>query len=431
MRCPTLDLLVHGKVLERYSVVAWQSPIMTAVRTVIWRYYVYRATLSNGFYLPVGILYLQHQGFGLDVIGLTQGVFGFALVAAEIPTGYVGDRLGRRTSLATSSAITTVVMVAYVVVDSPLAYVGLYVLWAVGWSFESGTGDAWLYELLRAELDESEYARVKGRGTTVSLLTSAVSAILAGLLVPIGWALPFLAGAALSVVGIPVLSTLPSVADDADGDDGFTVVEAVRTLRLQVERTEIRWLVVYTALFYGLFDVMRAFEQPAADAVGVPVTGLGVLYAALKLVSAGAASTVGWFDEHVGVAGVFAALVPLVGGAYLAIAVVPVAVVPVIFLTRGIRSVTLPLRNQYLNDRMTDVGRATVLSGVSMVLSLAGGTANVVAGEVAARVGLLTFLAVVGVGVAATAGLVWVTTTPIRPGTGVERAEGGREATSD
>ena len=53
---------------------------MATTRRTIRLYYLYQATLSNGFYLPVGIIFLQQQrGFGLDIISLTQGAFGLAL----------------------------------------------------------------------------------------------------------------------------------------------------------------------------------------------------------------------------------------------------------------------------------------------------------------------------------------------------------------
>lgn len=393
---------------------------MARSRGTIWRYYAYNVTNSNGFYLPVGILYLQHQGFGLDVIGLTQGVFAFALTAAEIPTGYVGDRIGRRASLALASGLSTIVMVAYVVADSPLEYVALYVLWAIGWAFRSGTGDAWLYELLDRQGRDDEYARISGRASTFLLVTSAATAVAAGALVTIDWMLPFLANAALSALAIPILLTLPAVEPQAadDENDVFGVHDALQTLRIQAARPEVRWFVAYAALFFGLSSVTRAFEQPAATAVGVPVAGLGVLYAAFKLVSAGAASTAGWLEEHLGTHRVFVLLVPVVGVAYASTAFAPMLVVPLLFFNRSLRTVLAPIRTQYLNDRLGDVGRATVLSGASMVLSLAAAGANFLGGWVATATGPVRFLPGAGIAVAGVAGLLWLATSPVRSGGG-------------
>lgn len=430
---------------------------MADSRRIVRRFYVYSVTNAYGFYLPVYVLYLQeHKGFGLAVVGLVGAAFQFAMLGAEIPTGYLGDRIGRRASLALGNALGALTMLGFVVADSVAGFVGLYVVWAFGWAFKSGTGNAWLYELLERHGEESEYARVRGRANTVTLLTSAVTAIAGSLLVTVNWNLPFLANAALVALGIPVLLSLPAVgtetvdseSNDAESEDVendevesndtesndvddevFSVRDAAQMLRIQAGRPAVRWLVVYVALFYALFAVTKTFEQPALRAVGVPIPALGVLYAGFKVVSAGAASMAGWLEERFGVRGVFALLAPVMGLAFASVAVVPAMIIPVVFLNRNVRMVTKPIRNQYLNDRLGDAGRATVLSGVSMVLAVAAGTARLVGGWLAARMDLLTFLAWTGVVLAGAAGLLWLVSSPVRPPADDEPDSAEAEAT--
>lgn len=390
---------------------------MADSRGIIWRYYAFRITNSAGFYVAVSILYLEDQGFGLGFIGLTQAAFLFAMVAAEVPSGYLGDRIGRRGSLALGNALRASAMAAYVVVDSPLAYLVVHTVWATGWAFRSGTQDAWLYELLKDRFDESEYARVEGRGSTALLVTSAATAVVGGVLYGVEPALPFLTNAGLAALGIPILFTLPAVETESSERDVFTIREALEMLRIQVGRPEVRWLVAYAALFNGLFSVTRTFEQPALDAIGLPAFGLGVLYAGFKLLSAGAASTAGWLQDRLGARGVFALFAPVFGVAYASIALSPLALVPVLFLYRSTRVAIRPIRNQYLNDRLGDVGRATVLSGASMVLSLASGTANVVGGWMAEATGPVGFLPGAGLAVAGAGGVLWLATSPVRADT--------------
>jgi len=390
---------------------------MARPRWLLLRYYAFRATNSSGFYLPIAIIFLQDEGFGLAFVGLAYAVFSFAQVAAEVPSGYLGDLLGRRATLALGAALRVLTLLAYPFAGTAAAFLALHVLWAGGWAFRSGTQDAWLYELLAARFDADEFARVEGRGSTVLLTTSAAAAIAGGVLYGIDPALPFLANAALAALGIPLVYTFPRFETAGDDGDRFTVRDAVDTLRLQTGRPEVRWLVAYAALFGALFSVARTFEQPALDAVGVPVTGLGVLYAGFKLTSAGAAATAGWLEDRLGTRRVFALLAPVYGVAFAAVAVVPALVVPVLFLNRGIKVVTRPIRNQYLNDRLADVGRATVLSGASLALSLAAGTAKLVAGWGAGLLGPLSFLPLAGVVAATAGGLLWVATAPVRPRT--------------
>jgi MFS family permease len=395
--------------------------------SLVRRYYLYRATLSSGFYIPVSVVYMESQGLGLAAIGLAQGAFLFSMVLSELPTGYLGDRLGRRAALALGNTVVVAVMLGFTVADSPLDFVAVYAFWAVGWTFRTGTVDAWLYELLARRDADDEYARISGRSDSTVLVVSAVAALTAGLLYTVDPAAPFVANAALASLGVPLLFTIPetrgSEADaGADGERGAAghlgVREAVGVLRAQLSRPAIRWVVAYAALFNLAFSVTRVFEQPAMRAVGVPVAGLGVLYAGFKLVSAAAAGVAGPVEDRLGTHGVLLLMVPVVGVAYASFAVVPLLLLPALFVRRGLQRITRPVRNGYVNDHISGVGRATVLSGVSMVLTLVSGAANVLGGRVAATVGPVQFLAATGVGVAVLAGLLWVATDPVRAPSG-------------
>jgi predicted MFS family arabinose efflux permease len=100
--------------------------------------------------------------------------------------------------------------------------------------------------------------------------------------------------------------------------------------------------------------------------------------------------------------------------AYASIAFTPLVLVPVLFLNRSLRVVTRPVRNQYLNDRLEDVGQATVLSGASMALSLASGAVNLLGGRVTEQFGPVQFLPGAGLALAGAAAL-WLATSPVRP----------------
>ena len=396
---------------------------------LVLRYYAFKTTNASGFYLPIYFVFLQDKGFSLAFLGLLSATFSFALVAVEIPTGYLGDVLGRRGSLAVGAAVRAGVMAAFPFVPSKAGYVVLFAVWSTGWAFRSGTQDAWLYEVLESTCDEDEFARVDGRANALVLGVSAVAAILGGLMYTVEPTAPFLANAALALVGLPILYSFPAV-ETVGSDERFGVGDAVALLHAQTRRPEIRWFVAYAAVFATAFAATRPFEQPMLRAVGVPIAGLGVLYAAFKGVSAGAASLSGTLEERLGVDGTFAALPAIYGVAFAAVAVVPIAVVPVVFLNRAIRTVTRPIQNQYLNDRLEGVGRATVLSGASMALSVVSGAGKLVAGQVTDALGAIDGVAAFGVGVAALGALLWFATDPVR-GSGVDAPAGDGPADDD
>jgi MFS family permease len=201
----------------------------------------------------------------------------------------------------------------------------------------------------------------------------------------------------------------------SSGKPALSPGAAIRLLAREARRPAIRWVAAYTILLFLIFDLSRTFEQPALDSVGISVAGIGVLYAGLKLASGIAAATTGWLTERLGVRRTLALGAPILGAAYATIAVVPVAIVPVLFVYRATRSVLTPVRNQYLNDRLADTGRATILSGISMSLSLVGAIARLVGGSIASITGPVWFLASSGVLLATAAGALWVAVSPVRP----------------
>ena len=377
-----------------------------------WRYYGYRFTVNNGFFLPVGILYIERQGLGLDAIALTQGVFLFALVVFQIPSGYIGDRIGTRNGLLLGTTTVVLAMLLYPLGHSLLTFSLLYVLWAFGWAMDTGAREAWLYNILSERDASDSYARISGRGETVLLLGSVVTTASAGLLFVLDPALPFIANGLLTALGLGVLATLPE--SQSGPEDRFTLNDITQALTIQIGRPDIRWFVLYIALFYTAFEVTRAFEQPAAVDIGVPVALLGFMFSGFKLVSAGASWLAGSVYDQFGVRPVFLLFVPTVIGLYAVVFVAPVMILLVFFLARSLDALTAPIRNQYLNDRIDDVGRATVLSGISMTISLAGAMVHAIGFVVAPRLGAVTVIALAGVVFGVLGAVLWVSTAPIR-----------------
>lgn len=395
------------------------------------RYYAYKVTNTAGFYLPIYFVLLQDKGFAVSFVGFVSAAFSFALVAVEIPTGYVGDVLGRRGSLAVGATVRAGVVAAYPFVGTKPAYVALHVLWAVGWAFRSGTQDAWLYEVLKSTCDEDEYARIDGRANSLLLGVSAIGAILGAVMYTFEPAAPFLVNAAIALAGLPILYTFPAV-ETAGDDERFGIRDAVALLRAQANRPELRYFVAYAAIFGAVFAATRPFEQPMLQAVGIPVAGIGVLYAGFKLVSAVAASSAGFVEDTLGVRGAFAVLPAVYGLAFATVLFVPLAIVPLVFLNRAINTVLRPIRNKYLNDRLEDVGRATVLSGASMALSVTAGAGKVLNGAITDTLGVLDGVATAGIVAAGLGAGLWLLTHPVRDaGTGDHAGEADTTTTVD
>jgi len=347
---------------------------------VIRRYYLYRATARPGFHYPIYTFFLLFNGLSFTQIALLEAAYNVTTVLGEVPTGYVGDRIGRRNSLLVGTGVIAATLVAIGFAGSFPALLALYVCWSMGYNFRSGSEDAWLYDTLTDDLSEDRFSHVRGRGESVSLLTGVVAAVVGGYLGSVDLAYPFFVAAGVTALGLPVLLSLSdSDTYEETDDEDLSLRRSLRIVRETVTNRRIRAFVVYYyVLFAAVLYLVFMFVQPIFETVVIDLgvapgrveSLLGWYYAGISLVGAAISYYAGAIKERIGLRTWFLVLPFAVGAALAGMYVVPVLALPVLLLARGIADTTRALASQYVNDRTESLGRATVLSAMAMVSGL-------------------------------------------------------------
>lgn len=339
---------------------------------VILKYYLYQATATFGFFWPVFTIFLLYRGLSFTEITVLNSLSAALVVLGEIPTGYVGDRIGRRNSLIASSLLYSASILGFVFAHAFHEFLILYVLWSFAQTFQSGTGDAWLYDVLKERLDESRYTHIRGRGGSVNMWVNAGTMLTAGVLYQFDPRLPFVAGGLLPALGAFVLLTLPENEQYADEDaETFTVFDALPVIKRSFSRPPLRSFVAYVALFFAMVLTIDNFIQPiVVDAVGFPESTLGPLYAAFSVVAGFLSYHAGRIEDALTTRWAIV-LIPLVTAVALLVPLlVPLFAVPAFFVMKASRTVMSPIASGYINDHVDSVGRATVLSAASMAYAV-------------------------------------------------------------
>lgn len=367
-------------------------------RTVL-KYYLYRATSGPGFTYPIYTLFLLLNGLSFTQIGIIATVQSIIVVAGEVPTGYVGDRIGRRNSLFIAAVLFLVSNAGYLVAKDFWGFMFVFGTLSFGHTFVSGSGSAWLYDTLQEHDIEDEFTRISGRAGAINRWVMAVTMIAGGLLYVTDTFYPFIAAVAFSLLNIAFCAFLPKNAayssdqtrrdaafdEDEDGDDHLTIVEALPVIRERLAAPELRSFVVYMALFSGALMTADMYIQPIVrDTLeetygsvlagwGVPEAAtLGFLYASFMVVSAIASDYASDVEERFGVKRAMFYLPMGIAILYLTPLVVPLLVFPMFFVMKGSNSLIFPISGRYVNDQIESVGRATVISAIAMVRSVAG-----------------------------------------------------------
>jgi len=371
------------------------------------KYYLYKSTKAVEFYRPIMYLFFLAQGLNFTQIAILEAIYNLTTLLGEIPTGYIGDRVGRRNSLLTGTALISLTLLGIGLSSSFWALAALYVCWSMGYNFRSGSEDAWLYDTLTDDLSEDQFAHVRGRGESVALAIGAGAAIIGGYLGSIDLSYPWFVAAGVTAIGVFVLLTIdePTTYERTD----TTALSFRRTLSIIRQTTSERNIRAFVLYYYVLYAAVTylvfVFLQPIFETIvldfGVSQSQvrslLGWFYAAYSLFGAGLSYYTGAIRDRLGLRTWFLWLPFVVGGALVGMYFVPVLALPTFLLIRGLSDVTRSFAGQYINDRIETMGRATVLSAMAMVSGLAVVPFQLGSGVISDVVSPLFALAVAGV----------------------------------
>ena len=408
---------------------------MTDLRRAVLTYYAYRCVSAVGFVAPFLNVFLVNRGVTFTDLALGGSAMAAVTVLGEVPTGYVGDRLGRRRSLLLSQTLFAVGISSWLFARSTLAVVAVFVTTGLGAAFQSGSTEAWLYDALAEEDAADRFTDIESRGSALRLWVTATTMVAGGLLYVLDPRIPFVCAGLLSWSGVAIVASLPKNAryrgkDGSTGDDSLGPRRALAVARRFLARPDLRAVVAVVAVYAGAAVAAGDYLQPVVVGVLPRTTAavggvelpefvvLGCLYAGFTALSAVAVDRADALRDRLGATPALLALVGL-GGAAMAVPLVatgllggPLAVGATLAAVVGFRTcreVVAPIHGAYLNDRAASVGRATTLSAVSLLGALARVPFLLVGGRVAdvttpalalALVGLAAVVAVVGVAVA-------------------------------
>ena len=386
-------------------------------------YYLYKSTKAVEFYRPIMYLFFLAQGLNFVQIAILEVLYNLTTLIGEVPTGYIGDRVGRRNSLLIGTVLIAVTLLGIGLAESFPALAVLYVCWSAGYNFRSGSEDAWLYDTLTDDLSEGEFAHVRGRGESVSLAVGTGAAIIGGYLGSIDLSYPWFVAAGVTAIGAVVLLNLDEseTYEETDSDD-LSLRRSLRIIRDALSRQNLRAFILYYYVLYAAVTyLIFVFLQPIFETVVVDLgvapdqveTLLGWFYAAYSLLGAVLSYYTGAIKEHVGVRTWFLVLPFVVGAAMVGMYFVPVLALPTFLVARGLSDVTRSFAGQYINGRIETLGRATVLSAMAMVSGLAVTPFQLGSGVISDHVSPLFALAVAGAVLVVGSGAILCWETPV------------------
>ena len=245
-------------------------------------------------WISVMVLFTRAR-FDLDGALLLSSIYYFSVVALEVPSGWMSDRLGRVVTVRIAAASWIVSHVLFLVGDDTFWVIALAQFFlAGGFASLSGTDVTLHYDTLEDLGLEHQFARRESRVSSIGYVATAASALIGGVLGLVDLRLAFAASLLLALVQLAVATRLTEPTGDHHADPlGRQLRLCARYLRGRF----LGWIFFYGILLITLEHVAFSLMQPwltevldrPADDVGATPLFAGAVFAVTAAVGAIAA----------------------------------------------------------------------------------------------------------------------------------------------
>ncbi len=363
----------------------------------IYRLYLIKISKWFNLVMPVVVLFYQQNGMGMHEVFMLKSIYSLAMVAMEIPSGWMADVWGRKKTLVLGSFLGSGGILLYCFSYGFWAFAAAEIILGIGYSFVSGADSAMLFDSLKATEKSNQYIKQEGRITSAGNFAEAIAGVAGGFLAAVSLRFPFYFQFAVASIAIPASLTLvePKIQFTEQIHSIRKLVQNIRNIILSDKN--LRTAILLSAATGTATLTFAWFVQPFFKAVNVPVEWFGILWTALNLT--------------VGISSVFAYRVEIRLGKKWSVVVIIFVLsagyvlsgmwvswwgIAFLFLFYLARGVATPILKNYINVYTESEVRATMLSVRNFVIRISFAGIGPLLGWITDRINLETAFLLAG-----------------------------------
>ncbi len=329
--------------------------------------FVKNIDMTNGIWM----LYLASKGLSLFEIGLLEGIFHVTSLLMETPTGAVADLFGRKASRLVGVALAIISRVIMIFSGSFAMFAIAFVITALSYNFESGAGDALVYDSLLAEKKECKYLKIAGKNEVIYQVTSILGLLAGGFAGSIKYELVYYiavgVGIAALAVGMffkepggkkPRTALLPALKKQyADS------INAIRG------SGRLLYLIIFTGILSSSVTLSFYYLQIAWESGAMDAAGIGVYLAISSVAAAAGAFFAEKVEKRFGEGFILKISPALITLSVFSMYFIDWALAPLCIIS-VLETIVFVATRDYINRMIPSDKRATILSFESMLFSV-------------------------------------------------------------
>ncbi|MFP4060298.1 MAG: MFS transporter [Bacteroidales bacterium] len=333
--------------------------------------YIIKVSKWFMLYMPIIVKFYAENGLDLKELFVLQAVYSIAIVALEIPSGYLADVLGRKVTLVIGTIFGTLGFLTYSLTTGFWGFFAAEITLGIGTSLISGADSAMLFDTLLTSNKKQNYMKHEGRITSAGNFAEAVAGVLGGFLATITIRTPYFAQTAVAFIGIPAALMLI----EPTRHKSMTILKFSDILNVikyaLVDNKLLRRNILFSSVIGTSTLTMAWFVQPYFMLVDVPLSLYGILWTALNLTVAMVSMYAWRIERWLGEAKSVILIGIMISAGYLSVGLVKAYWgISFFFIFYIIRGIATPVLKDYINKLTSSDIRATVLSVRSFVIRI-------------------------------------------------------------
>lgn len=257
------------------------------MKTFLFKYYLFSIFSSTDFIRGLHIVYLLELGFSNKFTGICQTLLFVSSLLFEIPSGYIADKYGKKTSLIMGTYCFFLSSAIYLLSEDMAFISFLYILQGVGFSFFSGATDALLHNNLSIYDQTNHFYKYLAKARMLSSLTLFIATVLGGILYSYGWKILFLSYLLFQLLSI-VFAFLLNDSEDKSKEIKTKKQEIdtlQNTIKYTFKNTKLAYFILCVAFIEASHTPFFVFSQNLFTSKGFEAEHISFLVAVALLTS--------------------------------------------------------------------------------------------------------------------------------------------------
>ncbi|MCB9812939.1 MAG: MFS transporter [Pseudomonadales bacterium] len=195
-------------------------------------------------------LFFLAKGLSYADIAIVFGVFSVAGFLFEIPTGFFGDKFGRKASVIVGLITMTATSLIWTGLETTIQFAFFAAVWMLGISFISGSLEAYIYDYLDSQKKVSIYDEIISYSGSVNYIAAAIGSIIGAYLFSINHNYPYYLLAVFFCISAVIVWFMKSEkkASESIVEEELNVFAGLKHILIS---KELFFITLFVSLLYG------------------------------------------------------------------------------------------------------------------------------------------------------------------------------------